>query len=227
MQKVILISGGSEGLGYEIAKILAPKNTVVILAKNPEKLEIAAKELTCDFDACDVADYNQCETAVRNIIAKHQKIDCLINNAGIWIEGDLDNNDPQRIKEVIDVNTLGTINFSKAIIPVMKEQGSGLIINVISQAGLTHKEGRSVYYASKWAITGFTKSLQPELAKYNIKVTGLYPGGMKTKMFEKAGNVKDLANNLDPADVAKTVQFILSFDNTTTFPEVGIKNINN
>lgn len=214
-------------MGKETARILTPENKVVILAKNKEKLQTSAKELNCNFEVCDVADYSQCETAVQNIIEKYKRIDCLINCAGIWIDGELSENDPQRIKEVLEVNTLGTINLTKVVIPQMKKQKNGLIINVISQAGLYHRAGASVYRASKWAITGFTKCLQLELGKYNIAVTGLYPGLMKTKMFIKAGDSRKLDSALDPAEVAKTIKFILSFDNTVIFPEIGIKNIYN
>lgn len=227
MKKIIIISGGSDGLGKETAIRLSSKYSVVILSANKSKLEKVAKEISVDFEVCDVADFNNVNKTIENVIAKFKKIDCVINNAGLWVEGELDNNDPKRIKEVLEVNTLGTINLSKAVIPVMKKQKSGLIINVISQAGISAKAERVAYNTSKWAITGFTKSLQLELGKYGIGVTGIYPGKMKTKMFEKMGIVKDMKDGVDPKEVAKTIEFILSFNNTTLFPEIGIKHLHN
>ena len=227
MDKVVFISGGSDGLGYAIAKQLSPTNKVIICSPTKEKLEKAAKELDCEYEVCDVSDANAVEQAIGSIIEKHGKIDCLINNAGLWIEGELDANDIDDIKRVMDVNSLGVMLLSKAVIPHMKKEKSGLIINVISQAGLYGKAERSVYVASKFAITGLTKSLAGELSQYGIKVTGLYPGKMKTEMFEKMGIKKDMSNGLEPEEVAKTVEFILSAGGNTVFPEIGIKYVDN
>ncbi len=227
MSKVVVISGGSDGLGKEIAKKLLPKNKVVILSQSKSKTISVAKELNCDFQVCNVSLSDEVRAAVKNIIRKYKKIDCLINNAGVWIEGELDSNDYEGIKAVLDINTLGTIYLTKAVIHHMKRHHKGLIVNIISQAGLQGKTERSVYTASKFAITGFTKSIQPELAKYNIAVTGIYPGKMKTKMFEKVGVNKKMDDALDPKEVAKTIEFLLSFDSKTLFTEIGIKYINN
>jgi len=227
MKKVIVISGGSDGLGKEIAKHLASENMVIILSSEKEDLQTVANELGCDFRFCDVSDSESIKLAVDGIKEKYGKIDCLINNAGLWIEGLLEQNDTSRIKAVIDVNTTGAIMLAKSVIPLMKERKEGLIINVISQSGIYAKTERTVYTASKWALTGFTKSLQLELAKYGIRVTGLYPGRMKTKFFEKSGIKKDLNNALETKEVAKIVKFLLSSDKNVVFPEIGIKHIDN
>ena len=223
MQNVIVISGGSDGLGKIMAKRLSPKHQVVLLANNSEGLAQAAKETNSDFVVCDVANHEQVNRAVSSILEKYQKIDCLINNAGVWIEGALDQNDPERIKAIIDVNTLGVMYLTQAVLPHMKSRMSGRILNIISQAGLYGKAERSVYTASKFAVTGFTKSLQFELARFNIGVTGVYPGKLRTSMFEKAGNKKDLSDALDPDEVAKVIEFICTLSSTTLLPEVGIR----
>ena len=227
MAKVILISGGSDGLGYAIAKRLLPRNKVTICSPTKEKLEKAAKELNCDFEVCDVSDKGDVKTMVNNIVEKHGKIDCLVNNAGLWIQGELDSNDPDNIKRVLEVNTLGVVLLSREVIPHMKKEKNGLIINVVSQAGIYGKAERGVYTTSKFAIAGLTKSLADELAKYGIKVTGLYPGKLRTQMFQKMGIKKEMDNGLELEEVARTVEFILSADKDTLFPEVGIKHINN
>lgn len=224
MQKIIVISGGSEGLGKEIARVLTGEHKVIILSSNKTKLAETAGEIGCEFKQCDVSDYQNCSTVIEKIIQKYKKIDCLINNAAIWIEGELDTNEPDRIAKVLNVNTTGLIFLTKAVVPFMKKEKKGLIINIISQAGLYGKRERSVYDASKWAVTGFTKSLQPELSKYGVVVTGIYPGKMNTKMFEKIGIHKDMSDSIDPVVVAKTIKFLLSFENDICFPEIGIKN---
>lgn len=225
MDKVIVISGGSDGFGKEIAKRLVSENKVVLLSLNKTKLESAAIELGCDFEICDVTDSKSVESAIENVIKKHNKIDCLVNNAGVWIEGAIDANDYEDIKKTIDTNVLGVMYLTKAVVPHMKENKKGLIVNIISQAGINAKAERSVYTASKFAITGFTKSLQLELSKSGIAVTGIYPGKMNTKLFEKSGNPKDMEDSLDPKEAARIIDFLMSLDPKTVIPEIGIKYI--
>lgn len=225
MEKVVVISGGNDGLGKEIARILSPKNKVIILVRSKEKGEEAIKEIGCRFEVCDVKDYGEIERSLKNIYDKYKKIDCVINNAGVWIEGELEENDPENIKNAIETNTLGVIFLSKSATPYFKKQKHGLIINIISQAGIYAKAKRSVYNASKWAITGFTKSLQAELAPHGIAVTGIYPGKLNTGLFKKTGVEKDMKDAISPKDVARTIEFVLSFDNIIEFPEIGIKHV--
>lgn len=226
MKKAVLITGGSEGLGKAIASRLALNNQVVICATDEDKLKSAAKEIGCEYVVCDVTKCDQVEKLVAEVMQKYKRIDVLINNAGIWTEGELDTNTPEQIQKLIEVNTLGTMFFSRAVVPFMKNQKKGLVINIISQAGLYGKAERSVYQTSKWAITGFTKSLEMELSKYGIKVTGVYPGKMNTAIFESAGYKKNMDDALDPDEVAKIIEFIISFDSPLTFLEVGFKHIN-
>ena len=223
MKKTILISGGSDGLGKAIAAQLTLNYRVVIISPSEDKLRAAAQELGCEYKVCDVRDYQQIEKVVADI----GTLDCVVNNAGLWIEGALDDADPEKIHEVLEVNTLGTMYLTRAVVPLMKQQKSGLIINVISQAGLYAKPNRSIYNASKWAITGFTKAAQAELAPFGVRVTGLYPGKLNTELFAKSGIQKDMSNALDTVEVAKTVEFLLGFDNTVAVPEIGITHISN
>lgn len=227
MEKVIVITGGSDGLGEELARELKEGNKVVILSPTKDKLKHAASSLDCDYEVCDVADYNSVENAVTEIIKRYKKIDVLINNAGLWIQEELEQNDSERIRQVIEVNLLGTINMTKATISNMKQNQDGLIININSQAGINYKAERTVYNASKWGVTGFTKSLQPELAKYGIRVTDVYPGMLKTNMFQKLGIEKNMNNGLDLKEVARLVKFVIDTPKHVMIPEVGIKNINN
>lgn len=217
--KTILISGGSEGLGKAIAKKLAQDNDVIILARDEAKLKLVADEIGCRYVVGDVRDF----TAMQKVCDELGAIDCLINNAGVWLQGPLDETGADRIQETIDTNVNGTISLTKAVMPRMKQQKRGLIINVISQGGLNAREGWPVYTASKWAITGFTKAMQQELEPFGIGVTGLYPATLNTEMFAKSGVPKDVSHALNPDDVAKTVEFIVSMDGKLQLPEMGIK----
>jgi len=217
-KKTVVITGGSDGLGKAIAKKLASNWNVIIVSPSEEKLKNVAQELGVDYKVCDVSDYTQVEKCMESI----NSVDVLINSAGIWIEGDLVSNDTQKIKQVFDINTLGAIYMCRAAIPKLKE---GTIINIISQAGLTAKPERGIYYASKWALTGFTKCLELDLAPLGTKVVGVYPSLMKTNMFAKAGSNKDTSKGLDVEEVAKSIEFILSLDNHAEITALEIKNI--
>lgn len=226
-KKIILITGGSDGLGKTLAKTLAIQHQVIILAPNGVKTKKVADEIGCDYEVGDVTKYEELEKIVAIIVKKYGKLDCLINNAGLWIQGPLEENEAKLIANVIEVNTLGVIFATKSVIGQMKKQGEGLIININSQGGFYAKEERSVYTASKWALTGFSKSIQPELAKYGISVTDVHPGGMKTDLFEKANTIKEKSTFIDTTEVARLVQFLISLNPKTVIPEVGIKNIEN
>ena len=227
MKKTIVITGGSDGLGKTLTETFSKENNVIILATNEEKMKLVSENNNCSYKICDVRNYDIVEKTINEILKEYNKVDVLINNAGLWIQEELDVNDSNRIKEVIDVNLLGTINVSKAVIPSMKENKDGLIININSQAGINHKAERVVYNASKWGVTGFSKSLQDEVAKYGIRVTDVMPGMMKTEMFSKMNITKNMANGLDTKQVARLIQFIIDTPSDVMIPEVGIKNINN
>lgn len=227
MRKVILITGGATGLGKAITEKLSKENDVIILSRKADKLFETSKLLDCDYRVCDISKYDSVIEVVDNIIIKYGKIDCLINNAGLWLSGKLMDNEPTDIEKIIDVNTKGTINMTRAVMPNMVENKDGLIINVISSAGINVEPLSSVYSASKWAITGFTKNLQIEAAKDGVRVMGMYPGFMNTKFFEKAGYYYDMSTSLDISNVADIIKFLISLDKNIAIPEIGIKNINN
>jgi len=227
MKKTIVITGGSDGLGKSLTESLSKENDIIVIATNEEKLKRVANDNNCKYKVCDISNYNIVEKIINEIISEYKKIDVLINNAGIWIQEELDVNDYDRIQDVINVNLLGTINVSKAVIPNMKQNKNGLIININSQAGINHKAERVVYNASKWGVTGFSKSLQDELAKYGIRVTDVMPGMMKTDMFNKMNIIKNMDNGLDTSEVVRLIQFIIDTPSNVMIPEVGIKNINN
>lgn len=227
MKKVIVITGASDGLGKTLTESLSKENNIIALATTEEKLQKVAEDNNCNYKVCDVSDYHQVEKCTNEIIEEFGKIDILINNAGLWIQEKLEENDADRINAVIDVNLLGMIYMTKAVIPIMKKNQDGIIININSQAGINHKAERVVYNASKWGVTGFSKSLQDEVAKYGIRVTDILPGMLKTDMFNKMNIKKNMENGLDTKEVARLVKFIIDTPKDVMIPEIGIKNINN
>lgn len=229
MKKVIVITGGSDGLGKSIAKKLAEneENQVIILSNQENKLKDVAIETNSDYQLCDVTNFNSVETAIKVIIEKYKKIDILINNAGVWLAGDLTECNYNSISNCIDVNTKGPIYMTKAVLPSMYKNKNGLIINVCSQASFDSDDFSTVYNASKWAMRGFNRSIQKDVSKKGIKVTGFYPGFMQTDIFKKAGNDYDTSTGLETEKVAKAIEFIINCDEDVIIPEFGIKDIEN
>ena len=225
MEKTIIITGGSDGLGKALATDLARDNRVIIISNDETRTREAATELGCEYYSADVRDYGRIDWIISDILAKHERIDVLVNNAGIYIDGELTENDSARIADVIGVNLTGVINCSKSVIPSMKNNKSGLIININSQGGIIAKPERAAYYASKWGITGFTRCLQQEVSKYGIKVTDVMPGLMHTNLFDSAKTSRDMSTSMDTSEVARVVRFIIETPEGVTIPEIGIKSI--
>lgn len=220
--KHVLITGGNDGLGKVTAAApIKAGFTVTILGRDEVRTKAAAQELQCNFVVADVTDYAQ----VKKAITEAGDVDILINNAGLWIQDALETNDPDYIHQVVEVNTLGPMYATRAVVPAMKQRGSGRIINVISQAGLNSKADRAPYNASKWAMTGFTKSMQHELKPAKIAVTGFYPGALNTRMFDKSGNSRDMSRALDPAIAADVLVYICGLPDHVDVPEFGLQSL--
>ena len=230
--KTIVITGASEGLGKEIAKVLSSENEVVIIANDEEKLGKAALEVGAkDFYVCDIRDFKNIDRVFGEIVKKYKKIDCLINNAGVWLQGNFEESSYEKIKNVLDVNVFGTIACSKAAVLQMKKQKYGQIINITSTAAIELESFAPVYCASKHAVEAFRQCVQNDLAGKGIYMTNLCPGLMKTKIFEKAGNhvPEDVMQNcgLDLRFVALEVKNIVDSFGEIWKPIVQIKNPNN
>jgi short-subunit dehydrogenase len=222
--KTILITGGSDGLGKALAEKFASDSNVIILARNEAALREIAQRIGCSYYVCDVRDAKQVADTFAKVIKEHGTIDVLVNNAGVIVNAELEAISDETIENVITTNTLGTIYATKAALAHMKPRKEGLIINVVSTAGLTAKATRSIYNASKWAITGFTKAIQEEAAGYNVRVTGFYPGTIRTNLFAKAGLPLN-GRALTTEQAVKAIEFVLLCDEEMLIPEIGAKHI--
>lgn len=219
---IICITGGANGLGRELATNFSPHNNVIILDVD-SKTKIVADQLACDYQICDVSNFDQLAHAIKKIIFKYKKIDCFINNAGVYIDGAIETNNPKRITKVFEVNCLGQIFATNILVPIFKKHKHGVIININSTAGLHPKGFNSVYHASKAAMTSFSKSIQLELIGFPIKIINIHPGLMNTK-FTQGTNI-NLSKSLHPEEVVKAINFILSLDPRTTIPNLTIKTL--
>lgn len=223
--KVILITGGSQGLGKALVKKFSKNNTVVVISNDKSSLDEVLNAFSCIGYLCNVTDYKKVEGVVKNIERKYKRLDILINNAGVWVGGKLEDNSAEDIARVLFVNTVGVIYTTKAVVPLMRKQREGKILNINSINGLTVKKERGPYIASKWAITGFTKAMECELAEYGIEVMGIYPGLMNTNLFKNAKAKRDMTNALDPDVVVEAINYMLSCKDKALPEELIIKHI--
>jgi len=219
---VIFITGGATGLGKEIAKQVCRDNTVVVFGLDNDDLKKTGEELGCEVIAGDVMDHQGVAQAMANVVERHGKIDVLVNSAGLWIEGQIDENDADRVHKVMEVNAIGSMLCVRSVLPMMRKQSSGLIVNIISKNGLEVGANRSVYNASKWAMTGFTKCLQEDLKGSGIRVTGFYPGRIDTPLYESAGSQSKPATSMTAEDAAAQVVHIINTPENVIIREFGI-----
>lgn len=177
--KVVLITGGSSGIGKSIGEYLSKRNFKVYgTSRNPKKTET----LPFSLIALDVTRQETIQSAISEIIEKESKIDVLINNAGIGITGPIEETPDEEIKKAFDTNYFGPINVIKAVLPHMRSRGGGLIINITSIAGYMGLPYRGIYSATKGALELTTEAFRMELKEFNIKMTNVAPGDFATNI---------------------------------------------
>src|SRR5262249_26635289 len=177
---VYLITGSSRGLGRAITQAaLAAGHRVVATARRPERLDDLAGDRLAAV-ALDVTDYDAATRAVRTAVERFGRLDVVVNNAGYADLASVEDSSIEAFRAQIDTNLLGVVNVTKAALPVLREQGSGHIIQISSLGGRIANAGLSAYQAAKFAVGGFSEALAQEIAPLGIRVTVLEPGGMQT-----------------------------------------------
>ena len=194
--KNILITGGAGGIGLEIVHYFEKKNFNVIildktLKKDFKKNYKKIKKNIFYFEV-DLLEIKKTEKKIQQIISKFKTIDILINCAGIQYISEIENFPTNEWRKVIDINLTSSFITSKYIIPVMKKNNSGRIINISSVHGLVASENKSAYVASKHGLIGLTKAIALELSKTKITCNAISPGWVLTPLVEK--QIKKLAS---------------------------------
>jgi len=226
--KIILVTGGGQGLGAAICRTMAEDGATVIAADvNETKLETTVKDITDSGGKIksylmNVGDEKNVEEVINEIINEYGHIDAVINNAGIDYTKSIEEITYEEWNKVIQVNLTGPFNVSKAVYPFMKKYGSGHIVNISSTAAKRAWPNASAYHASKWGLLGFSHALHSEARKDNIKVTALIAGGMQTPFILERFPEVDPNVLQDPKNVAETIKYVLCQPAASVIPEVMV-----
>ncbi len=224
--QVALITGGSSGIGFAIAKVLVSEGMVVaITARGRSRLENAAAVLREQGGrvialTADVANASEVSACVREVIDETGRIDLLVNNAGIFRLGSIHTLPEEDWDAIQNVNLRGAFLCIKAVLPIMKQQNSGYVINISSVAGKNGFGGASAYCASKFGMIALTESLLEEEIGHQIRSTAICPGYVATPMVESVDVPQE--EMIPPEDIAKLVQSLLHLAPHTIIREIVV-----
>ena len=205
MKKVVLITGASSGIGKATANYLASKNLIVYgTTRNIKGVQNEQFNLV-EMDVChDHSVKNQ----IKNILSKEGKIDVLINNAGLGIAGPLEETPIEEVERIFQTNVYGVLRVCQQVLPHMRKQKAGLIINITSLAGMMGLPYRGIYCASKYAIEGLTESLSTEVKQFGINVLSVAPGDFNTNISQNRYHTPALEGSAYKEPYEKTLTII-------------------
>lgn len=234
-QKVAIVTGASSGIGEATAIALAAAGAkVAIIARRSERLETLTQRIQQNGGealpiTADVANEAQVQDMVSATKDKWGRVDILVNNAGVMLLGPIYEANTEDWRRMFDVNVLGLMYATHAILPLMKAQGEGHIVNISSVAGRVANAGTGVYNATKWAVGAFSESLRKEVHKDKIRVTIIEPGLVATELpqhitnseaKERAKAFYESVRSLDSEDIAAAIVYAV-----TQPPHVNVNEI--
>ena len=226
--KIILVTGGAQGLGAAISRELAyDHNTILIADLQYEKAKNIVAEIReqgCHGSAypVDLTDAGSVAGLIDDVVKSFGRLDVLVNNAGTDVTKSIMEMSVEEWDRVIAVNLRAPFLTTKFVLPVMARHGSGHIVNIISTAALRGWTEASAYHASKWGLRGFTQALFTEGRRDNVKVSAVIAGGMKTPFLLDRFPDLDQTKLQDPAQVARTIRFMLEQPGESIIPEVMV-----
>jgi NAD(P)-dependent dehydrogenase (short-subunit alcohol dehydrogenase family) len=236
--QVAIVTGAGRGIGRATALALAEEGcAVALLARTAEQIEAVAAEIRQRRDAgadgrserpalavpCDVADEEQVSGAVARVFEEFGRIDLLVNNAGYASRAEADELSFDEWQRTLAVNATGAFLCTRAVLPTMKQQGGGKIVNVISGAGHRGFPLLSAYCAAKHGIVGFAQAVQLEVREQGITVSCVSPGPTATRMDQAGSSPYDRAAMLEPEDVADAILFVATRPPRVIIPEIQVR----
>lgn len=238
MSKIVFITGASSGIGKAIGEYLTDKGFEVFgTSRNPER----NSDLSFPLVRMDVHDVDSIKSAIDHVLSQTKKIDVLINNAGVGITGPIEETPDSEMKNAFETNFFGPINVIKEVLPSMREQGYGQIVNITSIAGYMGLPYRGIYSASKAALEITMEAMRMETLQFGVKITNVAPGDFATNIasgryhapivkgspYEEAydNTLKLMDNHVDkgedPIKMAEAVYKIINTENPKVHYRVG------
>lgn len=222
--KVAIITGGTRGIGLETVRTFAKNGAKTILFGSRQETvdkalaELRKESLEVDGYCPNLNSYSEIEQTVNSILDKYGRIDILVNNAGISANKPIEDTPPEEFDKIIDLNVRAVFYTTKAVVPSMKGNGGGVILNTSSMVSIYGQPAGVGYPASKFAVNGLTKSLARELAPANIRVNAVAPGITNTdmvaslppEMIEPLIKTIPLGRIGEPQDIANAFLFLAS-----------------
>jgi NADP-dependent 3-hydroxy acid dehydrogenase YdfG len=236
--KVVVITGASSGIGEATAEALAGEGaTVVVAARREERLSDLVEKLNGDGGKalaveCDVTDEEQAHALIQRAKDEFGRVDILINNAGVMQLSKIEKGLSDEWRRMVEVNVLGLLYATDAAIEVMKEQGSGHLVNISSLASRGTRPGLGVYSGTKMAVNGISESLRQELLEDNIRVTMVEPGAVETELSdhitdeEASEGLSSLLEQLEPLqaeDIANAIVYVVTQPERVSINEILIR----
>ena len=190
MDKVVLITGASSGIGNETAKLFQSKNwKVAATMRSPEKAEDLQRIVDIECIKLDVTDPESIKSAINQTLEKFGRIDAVVNNAGYGLVGPFEASTDEQIERQYQTNVFGTMYVCREILPYFREQKRGIIVNLTSLGGRVSFPFYSIYNSTKWAVEGFSECLQFELEPFNIRIKIIEPGPIKTDFYSRSQDI--------------------------------------
>lgn len=222
--KVALITGGTRGIGFETVKVFKENHAeVILLGSKEESVNDAVLKLKKDGYEVkgywpNLNDFEEIENVVQEIIKDYGHIDILVNNAGISANKKIEDTTSSDFAKIMEINVNAIFNMTKAVVPFMKQNNGGVILNTSSMVSIYGQPSGVGYPASKFAVNGITKSLARELAPFNIRVNAVAPGVTKTDMIASLPEEQlspivktiPLGRIGEPRDIANAFLFLAS-----------------
>lgn len=204
--KSVIITGAGTGLGRELALKYGKEGFHLILVGRSEENLSEVKILLNDahITVMDIRNKREVDEKIK-LLLKEYKVVGLINNAGIGFFGPFEKTNENEIEEMFQTNVLGTMYMTQAVLPNICELDGSFVLNIISTAGLRGKVNEAAYVASKFAVRGFTESLQKEYEEKSVLISAVYMGGMNTPFWKGSEHVKDPSKFRSPAEVAEII----------------------
>lgn len=181
-KKLVVVTGGSSGIGLETARLFKEKGcTVIVLARSARNIEDNLKEY---FLKCDISRIEQVKKTIDGIISKYNTIDIVVNAAGIFEYKSFEDSSLEEVKRILEINFLGIVNVCHTVLPYMIKQGSGHIVNVASTSAYIEIPKTAMYSASKSAVRSFSNALRMDVEKYGVNISVVSPGYTSTNLFD-------------------------------------------